>query len=251
MGKISALIITKNEEEHIEALIENLSFADELIIVDSLSTDKTKEICQKYPHVQFYEHPFEDYASQRNIAISYASHEWILFLDADERLSNKLKNEIVETIKKPTFKAYYFKRRFYFSGKPVYFGGLQVDKNIRLFKREIGKFKFPVHEKLDYDGPIGTLNHFLDHFSYANYEDFKQKWTFYGKLKGIDAYNKGKKYYPLMHVLHPTFTFINRLFIRLGILDGVKGVIVCYVISYSVWIRYNELKKRKNHEKNH
>lgn len=241
---ISALIITKNEEKNIGELIENLSFADEIVVIDSFSTDQTADICSSYKQVKFYQHPFKDYSSQRNIAITYASHEWILFLDADERLSEALKNEIQQTIQQTNFDAFFLKRTFFFENTPLKFGGLQNDRAIRLFKKSIGKFHKLVHEKLSIENAnVGQLKNPLNHYSYNDYSSFKNKLLFYGQLKGKEAHAKGKNHNWLMHTLHPTFTFINRFIFRLGFLDGIKGGIICYLMSLSVWERYNELKR--------
>ena len=134
---LSALIITYNEEHNIGPVIENLDIADEIIIVDSFSTDETTRIATTYNNVTVVQHPFENYATQRNYAISLAQNPWILFLDADERLTEELKKEILKTIQlKDAFSAYYFYRTFMFKNTKLHFSGWQTDKIFRLFKKE-------------------------------------------------------------------------------------------------------------------
>lgn len=240
--QISALIITKNEEKNISSLLDNLSFADEIIIVDSFSTDNTEKIAIENDKVRFYKHHFENFSSQRNIALQYATYPWILFIDADERISDKLKDEIFKVIKNPKADSYYFLRNYYYEGKPMYYTGLQSDKNIRLFKNGIGKYRGLVHEKLNTTGKTATLKNKLTHYSFTDYKTYKNKLSHYGKLKGKEKFENGAKYSFTKQVLHSSYNFFNRYFFRLGFLDGKKGLIVSYLISYSVWERYNEIK---------
>lgn len=241
--KISALIITKNEAHNIVELIKNLSFVDEIIIVDSFSTDATEELATKFDKVKFYKHKFENYASQRNIALGYATNSWILFLDADERLTPALSAEIQETLKNPTADAYFFYRTYYYKNKPMHFTGLQADKNIRLFKKEVGTYTGLVHEKLMVEGKIASLKNKLIHYSFHDYESYKEKLKNYGKLKAKEKFSKGEKYNIFKHYAHSTYCFLNRFFFRLGFLDGKKGAVVSYLMAYSIWERYTEIKR--------
>lgn len=244
--KISALIITKNEAHNIIELIENLAFADEIVIVDSFSTDETEQLALQFDKVRFYKHSFENFASQRNIALSYASHPWILFLDADERLSPELTQEIKLTLKKPTADAYFFYRTYYYNKKLMRFTGLQADKNIRLFRKEVGTYTGLVHEKLMVDGKIGVLKNKLIHYSFHDFESYKQKLGYYGRLKAKEKFSKGEKYSIAKKYAHTVYCFLNRYFFRLGILDGSKGAIVSYLMAYSIWERYKEMKRLQN-----
>lgn len=240
--KISALIITKNEAHNLPSLLENLAFAHEIIIVDSLSTDATEEIALKNEKVRFFKHPFENYASQRNIALKYATNDWILFLDADERISETLKQEIFDTLQNPNADAYFFNRIYYYKNKPMYFTGLK-DKNIRLFKKNIGQYSGLVHEKLMVEGTIAILKNKLIHYSYNDFNSYKLKLATYGKLKAKEKFSKGEKYSVLKHYGHTGYCFLNRYFFRLGFLDGSKGLVVSYLMAYSIWERYKEIKR--------
>jgi len=247
--KISGLIITYNEEKNIADVIKNLDFVDEIIIVDSFSTDKTVEIIANYKNVKLIQNKFSDFTSQRNIALQHASNEWILFLDADERISTKLKNEILSEIENKNSKdAYLFKRKFYYNRKPIHFSGTQTDKNFRLFKK--GKANYVadklVHETLKVSGTIGILKHKLTHYSFDNFSTYKAKMKSYGILKGKELNLKGKKYNMLTHFSKTFFKFLKTYILRLGILDGVNGIIVCYLQSYSVHYTYKSLKKITN-----
>jgi glycosyltransferase involved in cell wall biosynthesis len=241
---ISALIITLNEEIHMRELLTDLQFVDEVIVVDSFSTDGTKSISSEFANVKFIENRFENYTAQRNFAISQAKNDWILFLDADERLTPELKAEILQTVQleKPD-NAYLFYRKFMFKQAVLHFSGWQTDRIFRLFNKHYAKYTTErlVHEKLDVDGSIGLLKHKLIHFSYSDYNSYKMKMSQYGKLKALEKFNKKVKPGLGFHVLHPTYNFLYNYLIRLGFLDGLKGIVICYLNAYSIYIRYQKL----------
>jgi glycosyltransferase involved in cell wall biosynthesis len=243
---ISALIITLNEEIHMNELLNNLNFVNEIIIVDSYSNDKTQEISESFSKVNFIQHPFENFTAQRNFAILQAKNDWLLFLDADERISEKLKKEILETVKNPEAKdAYYFFRKFMFMKKPLLFSGWQTDKNIRLFKKGTAHYISTklVHEKLEVNGSIGKLKNKLIHYSFTDYESYKQKMVHYGKLKAKELFLKEVQPNGFHFIIKPTYKFLYNYLFRLGILDGKKGVIICFLNALSVYVRFQELKK--------
>lgn len=245
-NKITGLIITFNEERNIEEVINNLDFVDELIIVDSYSTDKTVELIKKYPKVKLVQNKFENYTSQRNIALEHANYNWILFIDADERISDKLKSEIITTVKNErTDSAFYFYRKFMFQGKHLRFSGWQTDKNIRLFQKDKAHYVSTklVHEKLIIDGTIGKLKHKLIHHSYTDYNSYKQKMVYYGKLKAKELLLKGSKPNIALFYLKPIYKFLHSYLVRLGIFDGKKGIIICYLNALSIHSRYAELTR--------
>jgi ADP-heptose:LPS heptosyltransferase len=246
---LTALIITYNEEHNIKDVLENLDFADEIIVVDSFSTDKTAEIAKSFQNVQVVEHPFENYALQRNFAISLATNPWILFLDADERLTQKLKKEISHIIQqKDSFPAYFMYRTFMFESSRLRFSSWQTDKIIRLFQNDKAHYSEQkiVHEKLNVTGGIGKLKNKLTHYSYNDYSSYKQKMVHYGKLKAKEALSKGTNPTVFHFYIRPIYQFMYQYFIRLGILDGKKGVIICYLNALSVYVRFQELKKIKS-----
>lgn len=249
--KISGLVITKNEEKNMASVIENLSFVDELIIVDSFSTDNTAAIARSYANVVFLQRPFDNFSAQRNFALAQASHEWILFLDADERITDHLKVEILETVaKKETHDAYFFYRKFYFENKPLHFSGWQTDKNVRLFKKSKAHYIADrlVHEILKVDGSFGILKHKLIHYSYHDFESYKAKMLHYGKLKAVELFQKQVQPNAFHFIIKPIYKFLYTYIVRLGILDGRKGIVICYLNALGVYLRYPELAKL--HKKN-
>lgn len=246
MPKISALIITLNEAKNIAFVIENLSFVDEIIVVDSFSEDDTVIIASTYPNVNVFQHTFQDFTSQRNYALSKAKYEWILFLDADERVTEPLQKEILKTInQEDTADAYFFYRKFMFQGEPLHFSGWQTDKNIRLFKKDKAKYTEErlVHEVLKVNGTISCLKHKLIHYSYSGYKSYENKMINYAKLKAKELHNKGVKPNAFHYYIKPAYKFLHSYIIRLGFLDGKKGLIICYLNALSVYKRYPFMKE--------
>lgn len=241
---ISVLIITLNEEKQIKILLDDLDFADEIIVVDSFSTDQTQAICKLFKKVIFIQNEFDNYSSQRNFAVSQAKHDWILFLDADERLTSALKNEIITTVKNNRrFAAFLCYRTFMFRDQVLHFSGNQTDKIFRLFNKNNARYSSDklVHEKLKVNGKIGILKNKLIHYSYSSYDAYKAKTIRYGKLKAEEKFIKKQKPSVLLRLFHPTYNFLFNYIIRLGILDGKNGLIICYLNANSILVRYREL----------
>jgi glycosyltransferase involved in cell wall biosynthesis len=247
--KLSVIIITLNEEANMQALLVDLDFADEIIVVDSYSIDKTKSLAQSFSSVRFIENRFENYASQRNFAILQAKNDWILFLDADERLTPALKKEIIETLRtNETYTAFLFYRKFMFKNTILHFSGWQTDKIFRLFNKNFVKYKTEklVHEKLEVIGKVRTFKNKLIHHSYTDYKSYKIKMIQYGKLKAQEKRINNLKPNILLYFFHPTYNFLYNYFVRFGFLDGKKGITICYLNAYSVFVRYKELNLSSN-----
>jgi len=242
--KLTVLIITLNEELHIKSLLEDIDFADEIIVVDSFSTDQTVKIIESFKNVRLIHNHFINYTLQRNFAIDQAKNQWILFIDADERLTPNLKIEILSTINdQNAASAYLIYRTFMFKNLKLHFSGWQTDKIFRLFNKENCRYTEDrmVHEKLKVNGTIATLKNKLIHFSYTNYQDYKSKMYNYGILKANEKIKKGQKSSYLLMIFHPVYTFLYQYLIRLGFLDGIKGITICYLNAYSIFIRHKEL----------
>ncbi|MBU2997865.1 glycosyltransferase family 2 protein [Cellulophaga baltica] len=250
--KISALIITYNEIGYIKNCIDSILFADEIIVVDSYSTDGTYEYLANHPKVKVIQRPFTNFTSQKSFTLEQATNDWILFLDADEVIPKKLEEEITKTVNSNTEKvAFWFYRKFMFENNPLNYSGWQTDKNYRLFRKSKAKFsdKKIVHETLEVNGTSGILKEKLIHFCYKNYEDYKQKMLKYGRLKAKEAFYKEKKFSYILFVLKPFWKFFNHYILRLGILDGKKGLTICYLNALGVLEYCKELKKLESKNK--
>jgi len=246
--KISGLIITFNEEKNIQEILDGFSICDEIIVVDSFSSDQTVAIATQNPKVKIIQHAFEDFTKQRNVALDAAANDWVLFLDGDERITPELRQEMILELNKADMKdAYYFYRKFYFAGKPIHFSGTQTDKNFRLFRKSKCRYVADkkVHETLAVNGSIGVFNNKLLHFSVSDYDSYKDKMIHYGELKGQELFNKGKKFSVFIQYLKSAFKFFKTYFLRLGFLDGKEGLQLSVLQTLSVFETYESLKKEQ------
>ena len=250
--KITALVITYNEIGFIENCLKSVEFADEIIVVDSYSNDGTYEYLSAHPKVRVIQHPFKNYTAQKAFTLEQASNDWVIFVDADEVVTTELQGEIIETVNgTKQHVAYWFRRKFMFQERRLRFSGWQTDKNYRLFRKSKVKFteRRIVHETLEVNGTSATLKEKLTHYCYRDYSDYKRKMLLYGRLKAKEAAQKGKSFNIGMLLGKPTFTFIYNYIFRLGILDGIKGIKVCYLNALGDWERYLELRKLEQEQR--
>lgn len=244
--KISALLITYNEVNHISEVINNIHFTDEIIVIDSFSTDGTFEKLQTLKNVKTIQRKFKNFADQRNFAIQQANHNWILFIDADERIPEELKNEILEeTNNSDNNVAFMVKRLYYFKRKRIRFSGFQTDTTYRLFKKGTVKYIEDkiVHEMPKINGKSKLFKNTMLHYCFDSAAHYKSKMEHYAKLKALELYNKGKKSSAYHLYVRPIIKFVTNYIFRLGILDGKEGFQICYLSAYGVHYRYQELKK--------
>lgn len=241
MQKISALLITYNEEKNILRYIKDADYADEIIIVDSFSTDQTIFIAEQFSHVKIVQRKFDNFTNQKNFAINLASNEWITFFDADEHIPSNLKKEIIQIVNdNKALDAYFIHRKFYFKEKLLRFSGMQSDKAVRLFRKSKSKYRKDrlVHELIDCDGKIGTLTTSLDHYSFSNKEEYRDKLESYSRLRAKELSVKKLKPNFFHFLIKPSYRFFNHYFIRLGFLDGKEGLIISKLHAESVRKRY-------------
>lgn len=245
MIKLSAVIITYNEIAHIEQLINNLDFVDEIIFVDSYSVDGTFEKLQEYNSIQIYQKKFENFPNQKNFAISKTKHDWILFLDADERIKENGKKEIVDLIQNTDKVAFWAKFVYFFGKKRIRFSGFQSTKTIRVFNKKYCYYDQStlVHEVLKYNGKTGVLKNKIDHYSFRNFTHYKSKMIHYSNLKALNHFSKNKRMGFALMVFKVIYRFINHYFIRLGIFDGITGIQISYLNSLGIYYRYKKLKE--------
>ncbi len=242
---ISVVIPTLNEERFVASAIRTVAFADEVLVIDSLSTDKTVEVAIE-AGASVIQRQFDDFSTQKNYAIERARHEWILVIDADERVSDPLAGEILRCIENPKGKAaFYVYRNFFFGRKRIRYGGWQTDKAIRLFRKKRGTYNGKlVHETIDTDGDVGFLENRLDHYSYRDHEQYASKLEMYARLQAEELYRQGRKPRFWMLTVKPAFRFFVHYFVRLGILDGKAGFELARAHAKGVWKRYRYLGER-------
>ena len=246
MPKLTALVITYNEIVHIEELISNLSFADECIVVDAYSNDGTFEKLKTYNNVRVHQREFKNFANQKNFALSLASNEWVLFIDADERISNDGRNEIKNIINTNNkYVAYWAHFQYFFGKTPIKYSGFQTAKSYRLFKKSKCQYdtRKTVHEALIVSGESGILKNKIIHYSFRDYNHYKEKMKLYGHLKAKNLFENGKKSSFFKKLIKPSYRFFNHYIMRLGILDGKVGYQISILNAYEVAERYRELDK--------
>lgn len=246
--KLSVAIITLNEEENLARTLASVQFADEIILVDSGSTDRTLEIAHQYGAKVLFE-PWKGFAQQKNSAIEKCSGTWILSLDADEELTPELQREISTLLQgKPDAEAYMLRRRNIFLGRWIRHGGYYPDPKLRLFRRHMANFapparftERPVHETMAVEGRLETLEHDLIHHAYPTIESYIEHMDRYSTLGAKILLDKGKTGKSLLTFVHnifviPGFTFIWNFFFRGGFLDGREGLLLhLYHSTYTSW----------------
>ena len=241
MTKITAIIPTLNEEIHIEEAIQSVGFADEIIVIDSYSTDNTVALAEKH-NVKIIKRKFDDFSSQKNFAIEQAKNPWIYILDADERVTPEVEKEILDAIKNPKNKVgFYVHRSFYFAGKKINYSGWQRDKVVRLFLKAHCKYQGIVHETIKANGELGFFKHKIDHFGYKNYNHFISKIHQYGELKAQELHAKGKTVNAYHILIKPPFRIFSHFILKKGFLDGYAGLILATTQAYAVLTRYIKL----------
>jgi glycosyltransferase involved in cell wall biosynthesis len=246
MTQISVVIITYNEEQNIGRCIQSvLDIADEIVILDSISTDKTKEICLKYP-VRFIEQPFLGYIEQKNKALEYATFPHVLSLDADEALSDELKNSIIKVKENWQGEGYYFNRLTNFCGKWIKHTDWYPDKKLRLFDKRKGQWSgINPHDK--YTLQPGCKELFLKgdilHYSFPSIDHHMEVTKKFTSIMAKEGYEKGKKVTIISLLISPFWKFIKSYFIRLGFLDGHYGFVVSVISAYATFIKYVKIKE--------
>ncbi len=246
MSKISAVIITYNEEAFIGRCLESLKgVADEIVVVDSFSTDKTEEICRKHD-ARFVKREFEGYRDQKNFAITLATHNNILSLDADEALSDKLRQSIIEIKKNWKYDGYYFRRRSSFCGRWIGHSAWYPDPQLRLFKAGKGKFgELNIHEKfiMSNGSKTVTLDGDLLHWPVESYDDYKTKVGNYSDIAAKEYFRAGRKANIFTPYIHSGWGFFRSYIVRGGFLDGRDGYLICTSYSKSTFHKYSKLLK--------
>ncbi len=234
---ISAIILTKDEEENIGKCLESVKWCDEMIIVDDKSSDRTVEIAKKYKAAVYTNFLDNDFSAQRNFGLSKANNDWVLFVDSDELISDALAYEISNAINLgdqnlPGFNGYYLKRTDFLWGKQLRYGETGNIKFLRLAKKNCGFWEGAAHEKWKIKGRVGSLVNPLLHFPHRTLEEFLKEINFYTDLRAADLYKKKAKVYWWTIIAYPKTKFILNYFIRGGFLDGLPGLVFAIVMSF-------------------
>ena len=237
MAKLSVIIPTFNEEAFLEDALFSVVFADEIIVIDSFSTDATPEIAKKYA-TKFLQRKFDNFSNQKNCALKEATGDWVLFLDADERVTHSLEAEIKETIKNPKHSGYKINFPHFYMNRFLYH---HSDDVLRLVKREGAEYSGSVHEKLICKGSIGKLKNKMLHFTYKGLENYIAKKESYAWFQAQQQFDKGKKATRFHLFFKPSYRFFRSFILKGGFRDGVPGMTVAAVNAYGVFERYVKL----------
>lgn len=253
MHQLSVIITTYNEEHNIEAVLESVKWADEIMVVDSYSTDQTVELAKRYTS-NILQRPYTGPADQKNWAIVRAKYEWVLLLDADERVRPKLKTEIQDLLAEQTipYDAFQIKRQNFFMNKKIRFSGWRGDKVIRLIRRDVCRYNDKqVHEEIDSQGiRLAQMVYKLDHFTFRNLDHFLDKMRRYADWSARDHLPKTRRVGWFHLWIKPSVRFCKHFFAQLGILDGKVGLIISVIMAWGVFLRYVKIKEIRSQEKN-
>jgi glycosyltransferase involved in cell wall biosynthesis len=253
---LSACIITYNEEDNIRRCLSSLSFASEIILLDSGSSDSTISIAKTFPRIQIHERAFQNYVDQKNYCMSLASQDWILFLDADEEVSPNLRQEI-ESLESEweNCSGFLIPRLTWYLGKWIRYGGWYPNYQTKLFKKSKGKFEgLLVHERVQLEGVIKKLKSPIYHYSYRNISDHLKFIDKYSSLAAQEKWNQGKNSGLIWAIGKSFYKFLYMFILKLGFLDGKQGTIIAILGSYYNFLKYIklyelQLSKPKNNTK--
>lgn len=242
MTKLSAIVITKNEEKHIAECLRTIGFADEIIVMDSGSEDETEAIARSFtPHV--YSTEWKGYAGTKLAALDRCKGEWVFWIDADERVTDDLKEEIGRAISEPTdCIAFRMPRKAYFLGRWIAHSGWYPGYVVRLFRKDHVSFGDErVHEKLHVHGRVGTFRYPLLHFTDDSIEHYFDKFNVYTTLAALDLKDRGRRFHLIDLFGHSLNTFFRMYIWRRGFLDGVQGFILAVFSACYVFTKYAKL----------
>lgn len=241
---ISACIITCNEESRIRDCLESVKWADEIIVVDSFSTDKTVDICREYTE-RVYQRAWPGNIDQKNYTMGLAKHEWVLCLDADERLSSELVLEIQKTIRNPEDSVgFLFPRCTFYLNRWIYHGDWYPDYQLRLFKKGCGQWQGTnPHGRVIVSGKTRYLRYDIYHFSYKNFSHQLRTIDNYSTIFA-DVTERGKGFSLFQLIFRPLYKFIKIYVIKRGFLDGLPGFIIAISSAFYVFAKYVKLWER-------
>ena len=246
MAKISAIIITKNEAANISACINSVAWADEIIVVDSGSTDGTVEICRALD-AKVFVHDWPGFGAQKNRALNYATNEWVLSIDADEQVTPELHTEIQSAMRDGEKDAYEMPRLSSFCGRYIHHSGWHPDYVTRLFKRGTGRFSDDlVHERVIVTGTTGRLRQLILHESFRDLDELLDKVNRYSTASALMLHKKGRTATLKKAIAHAVWAFLRTYILRAGFLDGREGFMLAVSTAEGTYYRYVKLMLMAN-----
>jgi glycosyltransferase involved in cell wall biosynthesis len=239
---LSAIVIALNEEKNIQRCLESLAWTDEIILVDSGSTDRTKELASKYTN-KIFDFEWNGFGRSKEYVKSKASGKWVLSIDCDEVISDKLKDEILTEIdSSEKLDGYFIPRKSNFLGKWIKHSGWHPDYILRLFKKDRGSFTpDKVHEKVIVNGLVGYLKNEILHYTDPDLEHYLAKLNQYTTVSASEMHQQGKRGNVFDITFRPAGTFFKMYFLKAGFLDGVEGFLLAFCSAFHVFFKYAKL----------
>jgi len=246
---LTVIVPTFNEEENIAACLESVAWADDLFVVDSFSTDRTLEIARTYTS-HIVQHEYVNSATQKNWAIPQAKSDWVMVLDADERVTPELRARIQRILADGTpHDGFRIRRMTIFFGKLIRHCGWHHDYLTRLWRNGKGRYEnLHVHADVIVDGSVGTIREHFLHNTYRSMDQYLEKFGRYTTWSAADLYDRGKRATWANLSLRPMWRFLRMFVLRHGFLDGKHGLILCSLAAYSVFMKYAKLWDRHRRE---
>jgi glycosyltransferase involved in cell wall biosynthesis len=244
MSRLSVTVIALNQEANIGPCLESVSFADEIVLVDSGSTDRTRDLARAYTD-RIFTVSWQGFAGTKNFALEQARMDWVFSLDTDERVPPALKEEILAVVRADgPLAGYRVPRRNYFCGRWIKHLGWYPDYTLRLFRRTQGRFRErEVHEEVAVAGPVGVLKTPLEHYTYASVSDYVTRMDRYARLAAQELAKRGRRPYPGELLWRPLFTFLHLFFLRGGFWEGSTGYTLAVLMSQYKFLKYLYLRE--------
>jgi glycosyltransferase involved in cell wall biosynthesis len=241
-ARVSACIITFCKEDLIEDCLKSVKWADEIIVVDSHSTDKTVDICRKYTD-KVYQREWTGFRDQRNYTMGLANYEWILFIDSDERIPSELYKEIQLHLRDGSNKwdGFHFPRQTYYMGKWINHGEWYPSYCLRLYRKDKGHWINEPHERLELNGKAKYLKNHMLHYTYRDLSEQLETIDKYTESFSVERDKEDIKYITFQLIFRPFFRFIRGYFFRRGFLDGIPGLVAAITTSFYVFMKYAKL----------
>jgi len=239
---VSVVITTYNEEINVAECVESVLWADEILLVDSFSTDRTVEIARSYP-ITVLQREYFGSAAQKNWALDRVAHDWVLIIDADERVPEALAREILTTLAgQPKVDGFYIRRENVFIDRVIRHSGWSTDKVVRLFRKDRGRYpNRRVHADLEIQGPVPVLENPFLHYTFRTFEQYFPKFLNYAEWGAAQAFRDGRRAGVVELVLRPWWRFLRTYIFQGGLLDGIHGFVVCALQSFGVFLKYARL----------